>query len=626
MRLRPQPLISRNSALGSTTSSLAPAAVSSSSSACWRLRTDCRTGSLRPSGRDSGTQDRARTTSWPDATTALRPVRIPPSMYRRPSMVTGGNTPGTAQLDATARWRGTPASASQTRNSPVSASTAVQRYRSGQAMPSTEENSSTYRSSSTVGASRATRPTARRVSSKPAPASVMLCKVSTRPARLIMTCWSEIPGRGSAARARMSGRLSPVVSWAPTTEPAEVPTTRSTSGTAMPASTKPVTRPDSQPIPTGPPPPRMSARDMATHPTGPPAGSSRTERLLFGAEQVVDGADLDEREVAGEQGEGPVVGGRAAARAGVGGHRHVPAGVGRGQRGRQHAAVGGDPADHQIGVADDRCQPRAPLAKGGLGDHRPLGQHVEQGVERVIRGDQGPRPLLVVPAPGAGRLGRRHETGQHDPTLPRRGQAADGPEEAHRARGVPPAGRVGEHLLHVDHDQPRRRIPSNGGHGRSLAQTCRDAPCRAVTGRVGGRHDLPMREEPPTRSRVAWPTVVPLDDGIELRQWRAALVEQLSAAVEANVEHLRGWMPWIADEPVSIPDRRRLLTLWESAWEAGTDHHYGIFDGDTTVGSVGVMDRLGRGRREIGYWLDRAYTGRGIVTAAVRELTTVALS
>jgi len=135
-----------------------------------------------------------------------------------------------------------------------------------------------------------------------------------------------------------------------------------------------------------------------------------------------------------------------------------------------------------------------------------------------------------------------------------------------------------------------------------------------------------MREEPPTRSRVAWPTVVPLDDGIELRQWRAALVEQLSAAVEANVEHLRGWMPWIADEPVSIPDRRRLLTLWESAWEAGTDHHYGIFDGDTAVGSVGVMDRLGPGRREIGYWLARAYTGRGIVTGAVRELTTVALS
>ena len=41
-------------------------------------------------------------------------------------MVMAGKTPGTEQLDATARDSGTLAAASQTTNSPVSQSTAVQ--------------------------------------------------------------------------------------------------------------------------------------------------------------------------------------------------------------------------------------------------------------------------------------------------------------------------------------------------------------------------------------------------------------------------------------------------------------------------------------------------------------------
>ncbi len=51
--------------------------------------------------------------------------RSPPSMYRRPATVTGGKTPGTAQLAATARPRWTPLSLSKTTGAPVSASTAV---------------------------------------------------------------------------------------------------------------------------------------------------------------------------------------------------------------------------------------------------------------------------------------------------------------------------------------------------------------------------------------------------------------------------------------------------------------------------------------------------------------------
>ena len=46
-------------------------------------------------------------------------------MYRRPPMVTVGQTTGTAQLAATAETRSTPLSRSKATSSPVSASTAV---------------------------------------------------------------------------------------------------------------------------------------------------------------------------------------------------------------------------------------------------------------------------------------------------------------------------------------------------------------------------------------------------------------------------------------------------------------------------------------------------------------------
>src|SRR6266508_5435066 len=69
----------------------------------------------------------------PAARSALVADRMPPSTQRRPLMVTGGQTPGTAQLAPTASTRDTPLSRSNARNSPDPASTAViSSRRSGQ--------------------------------------------------------------------------------------------------------------------------------------------------------------------------------------------------------------------------------------------------------------------------------------------------------------------------------------------------------------------------------------------------------------------------------------------------------------------------------------------------------------
>ena len=108
--------IARRAALsGVTTATRTPWSVSLRT---WRARL-----STTPKPRDSGAITTTR--SHPAARSALVPERIPPSTYRRPLIVTGGQIPGTAQLAPTASTRLTPLDASNTVNSPLTASTAV---------------------------------------------------------------------------------------------------------------------------------------------------------------------------------------------------------------------------------------------------------------------------------------------------------------------------------------------------------------------------------------------------------------------------------------------------------------------------------------------------------------------
>jgi ribosomal-protein-serine acetyltransferase len=54
-----------------------------------------------------------------------------------------------------------------------------------------------------------------------------------------------------------------------------------------------------------------------------------------------------------------------------------------------------------------------------------------------------------------------------------------------------------------------------------------------------------------------------------LRRWTVDNAELLSAAVEANLQHLRPWMDWAANEPLSNRDRIALLEEWDRSWGAG---------------------------------------------------------
>lgn len=111
-----------------------------------------------------------------------------------------------------------------------------------------------------------------------------------------------------------------------------------------------------------------------------------------------------------------------------------------------------------------------------------------------------------------------------------------------------------------------------------------------------------------------------------LRRWQTGDAAQLSLAVERNLEHLRPWMPWVAEEPLDIAERVRLIASWEQDWLAGGDVVFGVFADDQILGGCGLHRRRGPTGLEIGYWVDKDHLRQGIGVEIARLLTTAALA
>jgi RimJ/RimL family protein N-acetyltransferase len=109
---------------------------------------------------------------------------------------------------------------------------------------------------------------------------------------------------------------------------------------------------------------------------------------------------------------------------------------------------------------------------------------------------------------------------------------------------------------------------------------------------------------------------------VTLRRWRAADAALACRLVSESAEHLRPWMTWAAD--YSVDAAREYVAACERNWESGAEFNYLIDAGGSPAGSAGLMARIGPGGLEIGYWVHRDHTGRGVATAAAAALTEAA--
>ncbi|WP_327356374.1 GNAT family N-acetyltransferase [Streptomyces sp. NBC_01304] len=104
----------------------------------------------------------------------------------------------------------------------------------------------------------------------------------------------------------------------------------------------------------------------------------------------------------------------------------------------------------------------------------------------------------------------------------------------------------------------------------------------------------------------------------QLRRWRSRDAETVYQLVEESVEHLRPWMPWVAEH--SREKSADFVARCEADWSSRTGYKYAIWNGDSVAGCCALVHR-GFGGMEIGYWLHPAFTGRGLATSAASALT-----
>jgi RimJ/RimL family protein N-acetyltransferase len=111
---------------------------------------------------------------------------------------------------------------------------------------------------------------------------------------------------------------------------------------------------------------------------------------------------------------------------------------------------------------------------------------------------------------------------------------------------------------------------------------------------------------------------------LTLRRYRPSDAEALAATIADSLDHLRPYLRWIADEPLSLDERRELIARWEDGWLDGGDVVLGAFVGDELVGGTGLHRRLGPDALEIGYWVSRRWVRQGIATEMAATLVDVA--
>ncbi len=111
-----------------------------------------------------------------------------------------------------------------------------------------------------------------------------------------------------------------------------------------------------------------------------------------------------------------------------------------------------------------------------------------------------------------------------------------------------------------------------------------------------------------------------------LRLWEVDIIEAMHAVVQRSLDHLRPFMGWVAEEPISLDQRRQMVEQWRDRWLAGGDAGYSVFLDDEAIGACGLHCRQGVGVLEIGYWIAAEHNGRGYATELTQALVETALS
>ena len=128
-----------------------------------------------------------------------------------------------------------------------------------------------------------------------------------------------------------------------------------------------------------------------------------------------------------------------------------------------------------------------------------------------------------------------------------------------------------------------------------------------------------MADWPSPAYRIATPRCV-------VRAYDRGDVDDVHEGVRENVEALRPWMPWVADEPMNRTQRAELLRRFRGELDLGQNYVYGVFDAaGAYVGGTGLHPRSTPHMLEIGYWITASRWGEGLATEVAAAMTQIGL-
>lgn len=114
--------------------------------------------------------------------------------------------------------------------------------------------------------------------------------------------------------------------------------------------------------------------------------------------------------------------------------------------------------------------------------------------------------------------------------------------------------------------------------------------------------------------------IILVNDVLSLRQLQRNEAEHIFSLVDANRDYLRKWLPW-ADETQSPQDSKAFIEAMIKHRQDGSEYGYAIVLDGSPIGHMSLM-HLGDGEEpEIGYWIARDASGKGITTEAAAALT-----
>ncbi len=96
--------------------------------------------------------------------------------------------------------------------------------------------------------------------------------------------------------------------------------------------------------------------------------------------------------------------------------------------------------------------------------------------------------------------------------------------------------------------------------------------------------------------------------------------DELFSLTDSNRSYLKQWLPWL-DAIQDASDTRKFIELQLLKFHQGEALHETIFYNNKIAGVLGFnqIDSL-NGIGYLGYWLGEAFTGKGIMTFAVKDL------